>query len=130
MKVFYPQNVFSDERGYICDILTHEVTDSITTIFSRQGAVRGNHYHKDTWQWIYLISGELRYVTKYPDGEVVESHLTPGAVLLSEPLEIHAMEAISDCHFMVFTRGPRGGEDYEKDTFRVIPPLITEAPKE
>jgi hypothetical protein len=41
-------------------------------------------------------------------------------MVTSHPNEIHTLEfldATSEC--IVFTEGPRGGVDYEKDTFRV-----------
>ena len=38
-------------------------------------------------------------------------------------LEHHAVHALEDSVFMVFTRGPRGGDDYESDTFRLETPL-------
>ena len=124
MKTSHPEETFSDGRGVIRDLLEKETIDSVTMITSRPGAVRGNHYHKETWQWIYLLSGRLRYVTRFSDGMIAESYLAEGDMLLSEPLEVHAMEAVTECRFLVFTRGPRGGRDYESDTYRVEPPLI------
>jgi hypothetical protein len=35
------------------------------------------------------------------------------------PQEGHAFEALEDTTFLVLTRGPRGGENYEDDTFRL-----------
>ena len=39
-------------------------------------------------------------------------------------MERHAFQAIEDTTFLVLTRGPRGGENYETDTFRLDIPLI------
>jgi hypothetical protein len=38
---------------------------------------------------------------------------------LSEPMEHHALVGITKCEVLVFTRGPRGGKEYESDTFRI-----------
>jgi quercetin dioxygenase-like cupin family protein len=43
-----------------------------------------------------------------------------GDFIISSPNEIHAMKATADgCTFLAFAEGPRGGEDYETDTYRV-----------
>ena len=43
--------VFSDHRGDIIDILTGIEIDAVTLITFSKGAVRANHYHKETTQW-------------------------------------------------------------------------------
>jgi hypothetical protein len=43
-----------------------------------------------------------------------------GDMIISEPMEIHAMRTGEHgCTFIAFAEGPRGGEDYESDTYRV-----------
>jgi hypothetical protein len=43
-----------------------------------------------------------------------------GDFIISAPNEIHALRAgPQGCVFMAFAEGPRGGEEYESDTFRV-----------
>ena len=50
--------------------------------------------------------------------------LEPGEVVTHKPGEPHAWEAIRDTECLVFTRGPRSGEDYEADTYRLDEPLL------
>ena len=38
--------------------------------------------------------------------------------------EAHAIKALQNSEFLVFTQGPRGGDNYENDTFRLKEPLI------
>lgn len=124
MEVVTPKIFFEDERGYIKDILVREPIDAITVISSAAGAVRANHYHKDTIQWIYVHSGRLRYIFQ-PDGEPVDARtLGPGDLIKTDILEKHAIKALEDSLFYVYTRGPRGGENYEEDTFRLDMPLV------
>jgi hypothetical protein len=59
-----------------------------------------------------------------PDQAPTEAIMGPNDLILSVPHERHAFEALEDTTFLVLTRGPRGGEDYEKDTFRLDVPLI------
>jgi dTDP-4-dehydrorhamnose 3,5-epimerase-like enzyme len=115
---------FQDARGEIIDVLQKQPIEYATIIHSRKDAVRANHYHKETWQWLYVLSGKLRAVSQLPGEKPTEAILVPNDLILSVPNESHAFEALEDTTFLVLTRGPRGGEDYEKDTFRLDVPLI------
>ena len=117
-------NNFEDDRGLIRDVLSHEPIDAVTVIVSKKGAVRGNHYHKDTYQWVYLLSGKLDYVSRAEGEKSKVTALVPGDLILSEPYEAHAIVALEDSEMVVLTRGPRGGKEYESDTFRLDSPLI------
>jgi len=118
-----PKNSFEDDRGAIKDILAHEPIDSITVIQSKSGVVRGNHFHKDTVQWVYVVSGLLRSLTQKNDEPIVDQVIGPGDLLKADPMEKHSLIALEDSEFFVFTRGPRGGESYEDDTYRLDSPL-------
>ena len=48
---------FEDNRGIITDIITKERIDYVTIITNKKGSVRGNHYHKETIQYLYVIEG-------------------------------------------------------------------------
>jgi quercetin dioxygenase-like cupin family protein len=124
MNVARPAVNFEDDRGYIKDILIREPVDAITVIQSNKGAVRANHYHKDTIQWVYVHSGKLRYVFQRGEEPTQACTLGPGELIKTDILEKHALHALEDSLFYVFTRGPRGGEDYETDTFRLDAPLV------
>jgi dTDP-4-dehydrorhamnose 3,5-epimerase-like enzyme len=124
MDVEKIQIAFQDKRGEILDILKKGHIEYVTLIRSRKNAVRGNHYHKETYQHLYVLEGKLRAVSKMPGKAPTEAVLGPNDLILSVPEEHHAFEALEDSTFLVLTRGPRGGEDYEKDTFRLDVPLI------
>jgi len=112
-----------DERGEITDIITKENIEYVTLITSAKGTTRGNHYHKKTVQMVYILKGRMKLLTQMPENPVVATILATGDLAVTEPMERHAMLALEDSEFMVFTRGIRGGEDYEKDTFRLTEPL-------
>jgi len=115
---------FVDGRGEIRDLLRDAELDSVTLIRTNRGGIRGNHYHRATSQWTYVISGRVRWVTQMPGEEAQEDVAGPGSFVLSPPEERHAMIAEEDTAMIVFTRGPRSGEDYESDTIRLDHPLI------
>jgi len=112
---------FQDARGIITDILQHTPVDSVTIITSVKGSVRANHYHSKSIQYSYVLSGQMMAYTQLPDGPVEAQHLVKGDMLESPPLERHALHALEDSVLLIITRGPRGGQSYEEDTFRVSP---------
>ncbi len=123
-EITRPAVAFRDHRGEIRDLLTHIPVDSITLISSRRGAVRGNHYHKKTMQYVYVLSGRMRYYSQVPGERTKSRVLRAGDLVLSRPMERHAFSALEDSLFLSISYGPRRGMDYEKDTFRQEPPLV------
>lgn len=119
MFVTRPQCSAADSRGAITDILTGEIIDSVTVITSNKGVVRGNHYHKETVQWVYLQSGRLKALTQKRDHEVESRILDTGDLIRTDENERHSLTALTDSVFFVFTRGPRSGKNYEDDTYRL-----------
>ena len=113
---------FKDDRGSIIDIFYQANMNHGCVITNQPGAVRGNHYHKLTTQYTFVMSGTLTYYSKNLDSTQTPNVLqaSAGDMIISEPFEIHAMKAGSDgCTFIAFAQGPRGGADYETDTYRV-----------
>jgi dTDP-4-dehydrorhamnose 3,5-epimerase-like enzyme len=116
----------SDARGQIADILYKTPVEHVAIIESRQGGlIRGNHYHKDTTQHIFVTRGSLRYWYQPSDrSQPVRSVVVREYELVSTPpFEVHALEILEPNQFVVFSHGRRGGDDYESDTFRVTPIL-------
>lgn len=126
MEVTRIQHSFRDERGEITDILAKEPIEYVTLITQAKGTTRGNHYHKETIQWNYVLSGRLKLLTQLPGDSVMSTVLEVGDLAVTVQDERHAIEALEDSVFLVLTRGVRGGADYEKDTFRLAQPLKEE----
>ena len=113
---------FEDERGRIEDLIEGPV-DAVTRIFTAKGAVRGNHFHRQTVQWTYVLSGSL--LVAHGD---VQRILGPGEIAVDRPGVPHAWKALADTDVLVFTCGPRSGSGYESDTVRLEEPLIEPEP--
>ena len=111
---------FEDDRGVIQDLLAEPI-DSVTAIYSKSGAVRGNHTHNETVQWTYVVSGRMRVKTRLEDGCRDEFVLGAGDLHCDLPGIAHAWEALGDTLVLVFTRGPRSGASYEDDVQRLAP---------
>lgn len=112
---------FQDARGEITDILQHVPVDSVTVITCNPGAIRGNHFHKESIQYLYVLSGRLIAFSQHPGQETECKELKAGDLLASPTQERHAIKALEACVLICITRGPRGGKNYEDDTFRVDP---------
>ena len=118
-----------DNRGSIADILYHTPVQHAAFIASYNGAIRGNHYHKLTTQHIFVTKGRLRYWYQPLDksSPVAWEDVWKGDLVTTPPFEVHALQILAyGTEFIVLSDGPRGGKDYESDTFRVEPILTPE----
>ena len=115
---------FVDQRGEITDILDNEKITSITIITFNKGAVRGNHFHKKTTQWNYVLDGKLNYYFQSPGKKICKLILNKGDLAISKINQRHAFKGFQKSRVLVLTKGPRSGENYESDTYRLKKPLI------
>ena len=113
-----------DKRGIIIDLLEKKNINAITYITQKKGKIRGNHFHKKTIQWNYLLKGKLKLITKNKNSKEKKIILSKGDLVETSKNESHAIQALKNSEFLVFTQGPRGGKEYENDTFRLRKPLI------
>ena len=111
-----------DSRGVIQDLLGQ--VDAVTEIRSLAGAVRGNHVHRLTTQYTYVVSGSLLTAYLEDDGVHQETY-GPGSLITEHAGVPHAWRSITDTTVLVFTRGPRSGNAYESDTQRLEVPILT-----
>jgi mannose-6-phosphate isomerase-like protein (cupin superfamily) len=118
MKKILTKVNFNDHRGVIVDLLQKEKINAVTFLTINKNKVRGNHYHKKTYQWNYIISGQMVLVSRI-NKKIKSKVLKKGDLYLTEPYEHHALIGKTKCEVLVFTKGPRGGKEYETDTFRL-----------
>lgn len=126
-------NKHADERGIIDDLLVTE-EGAITHITFAKGAVRGNHYHEETIQHDFILKGRLICKTykaegdfdcdvpDYEETKVVE--VSEGEMITHKPYTQHAYLALVDSEMVSCVYGPRKGEDYASDTFKLDTPLL------
>tara|TARA_B110000967_G_C18540473_1_gene390345 strand:- start:72 stop:446 length:375 start_codon:yes stop_codon:yes gene_type:complete len=115
---------YKDKRGLIADMLEGVNVNAITYITQKKNSIRGNHFHKKTIQWNYVLKGKLELYTKKKNEKLKKTILSKGDFAVTVKNEFHAIKAIQASEFLVFTQGPRGGKEYENDTFRLKDPLI------
>ena len=115
---------FRDNRGFIIDLLEKKNINAITFITQKKGKIRGNHFHKKTIQWNYLIKGKLELLTRKNKQKIIRTLIKEGELVETSKNESHAIKALKNSEFLVFTQGPRGGKEYENDTFRLKNPIL------
>lgn len=114
---------FEDARGSITDIVEQVDFNGATIIFSKAGSVRGNHFHKQSVQHIYLLEGKMLSRSQKANEEMIEVDVVKGDLISHDHNEAHMFKAIEDTTFIVLSSGLRTGSDYEKDTFRLNCPI-------
>ena len=114
---------FKDARGVISDLIEKENINAVTFITLNKNSVRGNHYHKKTTQWNYILSGKVIFVSEL-NGKRKTLVGNKGELIKLDIKEKHALKGLKKSEFLVFTKGPRGGKEYENDTFRLKKKLI------
>lgn len=111
--------VFKDTRGIILDILEKPVSH-IGLVTFKKGAVRGNHYHKKSTQYSYVLGGKIELtIKKINEKRAKKIILKEGDLTTIPPNMIHAYRAIEDSSMLDLTTYRRGKAGYEKDTVRV-----------
>lgn len=122
VDVYQIEPAFTDDRGGIYDLIEEEVGHT-GLITSTKGAVRANHYHKQSTQYTYLISGKMELKTQPVDKseEVRIDIMEPGCMAVIPPNVIHAVTALEDSVFIDSTTLSRSGSGYEDDTVRTDP---------
>jgi|TARA_B110000114_G_C14897434_1_gene319277 quercetin dioxygenase-like cupin family protein len=113
-----------DKRGLITDLLEKQNINAITLITQKKGSIRGNHFHKKTIQWNYVLKGKLELYTQKKNEKLKKTVLSKGELAVTVKNEAHAIIALQNTEFLVFTEGPRGGKEYENDTFRLKNSLV------
>lgn len=115
---------FEDKRGTIRDIFVGHPFEHCVIIHSTPGSVRGNHYHERSEQCDFMVKGSMKVFSRRPGSNIVEESISKeGEWIEWEKGEAHEFIAIDDVVFLSFVNGPRGGNEYESDTYHLKIPL-------
>jgi quercetin dioxygenase-like cupin family protein len=107
-----------DKRGIIRDLLVGK-KGAVTYITFAKGAVRANHYHKKTVQYDFILSGKLLCSNGKKQIKV-----SAGEIITHPKNTPHAYKALEKSEMISLVYGPRKGEDFSKDTFKLKTPLL------
>ena len=121
---------FVDKRGEIIDVFVNSPKDHCLIVTFAKGAVRGNHFHKKSTQFSFLLSGELDFYfakVNKKNGQlkkIKKKTIKKNTFITHEPYEAHAFRSKKKSILVAFSCGIRGGKKYEKDTFRLKNKLV------
>lgn len=100
MQILAPYLSKPDERGGFLGI-TQESWAEVNFIETRANQVRGNHYHKETRELFFVISGEIEVVIDdLNSGEHLELSFRKGDVFIIEPYEVHTFRTVTDAQWI------------------------------
>ena len=106
-----------DVRGAITNIFEGRI-EHVALITSKKDSVRANHYHKEDYQYIYLIEGEFEShscdVRNPKKRQVLK--VKPGDIVDTPPYIAHAQKFTKDSVFLALTTRQREQGKYESDT--------------
>lgn len=120
VKVYGIKPVFSDKRGNIYDILEEMIQHVGMVTFTKKGIIRGNHYHKKSTQYSYVLSGKIKLTTKNLDGKNKGTFMMNEGTFAEIPAGvIHTYESLSRAVMLDMTTASRKESGYEEDTIRV-----------
>ena len=115
---------YKDSRGTIMDVFVGRPFEHCVIIHSNPNSVRGNHYHEKSEQCDFMIKGKMKVFSRKADSDVIEESISrEGEWIEWEKGEAHEFIAIDDVVFMSVVNGPRGGDEYESDTYHLKIPL-------
>ena len=121
---------FEDKRGLIIDVYVNAPKEHCLIVTFTKGAVRGNHYHKKSTQFSFLLSGELDFYfakVNKKSGKIKKIQkkiIKKNTFITHMPYEAHAFKSKKKSVLVAFSCGIRGGSKYEKDTYRLKNKLI------
>ncbi|MEP6570139.1 MAG: cupin domain-containing protein [Acidobacteriota bacterium] len=89
-----------DARGGFLGI-TQEPWAEANFIETTAHQVRGNHYHKETRELFFIVSGEVDVVIDdLRSGEHVEASFSQGDIFIIEPYELHTFHTRTDAQWI------------------------------
>lgn len=101
MKILVSESRHSNSQRDLYQLLTADIKQ-INRYEVNRGAVIGDHYHKETKEYFFIIKGT--FMVRIGDNSFAAN---PGFLFLVEPGEKHTLEALTNkSSFMTFLSEP------------------------
>lgn len=119
---------FEDIRGKLLKIVaksrsvTEENIEEIYVLYSKIGAIRGNHYHKKTVEYFSVLSGTARVAIKdMKNGEKDEIILSAedNSIIRIPEYSAHAFENIDNEPLIIIAISSREYNESDTDTYLI-----------
>ena len=86
-----------DHRGAIYSYVPHDSIVEFVYIDTKQGTVRGQHYHEEFDEYIMLIHGEGLYIEPLENGTNRKIIMAPGQTVYIPKNTPHTFVPLTDC---------------------------------
>lgn len=93
MQILQPEFANGDKRRLLTQLLTEPI-QQVNHYAAKKGAVLGNHFHKKTVEFFYIIKGTLLYNNL--------TTLTKGQLFVVDPGEVHWLKCLTDVKMFTF----------------------------
>ena len=104
-----------DDRGSLSQ-LVHDGFKQINVLESKKGVERGSHFHKESIEAFYVISGSVK-VTLWSKSDKEEVIFNKGDFFEIHPFILHNMLFLSDCLMVQMYDIPVERPDGKKDIY-------------
>ena len=115
-QMLTPDFAFQDYRGKLVQLADSGYVQ-VNVIMTKQGVIRGNHYHKRCKEAFYIVTGSVDVVLSR-DSDRTEVHFSSGEFFEIEPFTVHSMSYPEDC-IMVALYDQPVEIGHKKDIFSV-----------
>ena len=102
MTILPPEFEHKDARRTLTQLMSGEFKQ-LNVYHANQGAKLGNHFHKDTTEWFYVVQGTLEY-----NGLMT---LSDGTLFKVTPPESHTLECLTPCTIITAVNRPYSQEN-------------------
>ncbi len=119
-------NPYQDKRGMLKKIIMKSQLQESSEIgevyllYSNQNSVRGNHYHKKTYEYFTIISGSAKVALKdLFQGECEEFYMSAedNVVLMVPPYTVHAFKNEFINPLIILTVSTKEYSEYDTDIY-------------
>ncbi len=119
LKILTPEFIHSDARGKLVQ-LAHANISQINILTSHQGVRRGGHYHRNTHESFYIISGSVEISLSTHSGEhFTKQTFSDGDFIMIPPYCVHSLLFLDECVMLAFYDCPIVDKEGHKDIFPV-----------
>ena len=112
---------FLDDRGSIQNLLNTPM-QCASIIISKAGSVRSNHWHKEDFHYLYVMSGSMEYyerdVGMPVDPKQKPLIVTAGQMVFTPPNVVHKTIFLQDTVLLSFSKRNRDHDSHESDVVR------------
>lgn len=110
---------FIDDRGSIQNLLNTSLNGA-AIIKSKKGSIRSNHWHKEDWHYLYVLSGSMIYYERPVNGVSEKAPLVvgPGDMIFTPPNMVHKTVFLEDSVLLSFSKRNRDHDSHEEDVVR------------